>query len=76
MWCPKFGGEDIMGRWTNEKQWSYEEIQVYIATMHKHLLNRKNHAYYDMYVLSLWLLFNVADSLTRSSNVVYGRKPR
>jgi len=43
----------IMGRWTNEKQWSYEEIQVYIAKMRKQLLNRRNHAYYDMYVLSL-----------------------
>jgi hypothetical protein len=43
----------MMGRWTDEKQWSYEEIQVHIMTMRKHILNRKNHAYYDMYVLSL-----------------------
>jgi hypothetical protein len=42
-----------MGRWINDKQWSYEEIQVHIATMRNNLLNRRNHAYYDMYVLSL-----------------------
>jgi hypothetical protein len=42
-----------MGQWTDKKQWSYEEIQLYIATMRKEILNRKNHAYYDMYVLSL-----------------------
>ena len=42
-----------MRRWTNEKQWSYEEIQVYIAKMRSQLLNRKNHAYYDMYGPSL-----------------------
>jgi hypothetical protein len=64
-----------MGRWTNDKQWSYEEIQVHIATMRNHLLNRKNHAYYDMYVLSLTLSLYAADSLTRSRSVVYGRKP-
>ena len=68
--------EDVlMGRWTDEKQWSYEEIQAHIMTMRKHILNRKNHAYYDMYVLPLHLLLNVVDSLTWSSNVVYGRKP-
>jgi hypothetical protein len=51
---PKFWREHvIMGRWTDEKQWSYEEIQVHIATMRNQLLNRRNHAYYDMYVLSL-----------------------
>jgi hypothetical protein len=50
----KVWGEDvIMGGWTDEKQWSYEEIQVHIATMRKQILDRKNHAYYDMYVLSL-----------------------
>lgn len=43
----------VMGRRTDEKQWSYEEIQVHIMTMRKNILNRKNHAYYDMYVLSL-----------------------
>jgi hypothetical protein len=46
--------EDVMtGRGTDEKQWSYEEIQAHIMTMRKQILNRKNHAYYDMYVLSL-----------------------
>lgn len=65
----------IMGRSTDEKQWSYEEIQLYIATMRKAILNRKNHAYYDMYVLSLRILPHVAESLMQSSNVVYGRKP-
>ncbi|RYO55623.1 hypothetical protein AA0113_g8709 [Alternaria arborescens] len=34
-------------------KWSYEEIQVHIATMRNHLLNRRNHAYYDMYILPL-----------------------
>ncbi|RYN65472.1 hypothetical protein AA0117_g12136 [Alternaria alternata] len=34
-------------------KWSYEEIQVHIATMRNNLLNRRNHAYYDMHVLSL-----------------------
>ncbi|CZR58303.1 related to methyltransferase [Phialocephala subalpina] len=44
--------EDVMtGRWTDEKQWSYEEIQAHIATMRKQILNRKNHAYYDINVV-------------------------
>ncbi|KAH8648895.1 methyltransferase family protein [Tricladium varicosporioides] len=32
-------------------KWSYEEIQVHIMTMRKHILNRKNHAYYDINVV-------------------------
>jgi hypothetical protein len=43
----------MMGLWTNERQWSYEEIQAHIMTMSKQILNRNNHAYYNMYVASL-----------------------
>ena len=68
--------------WADEKQWSYEEIQVHIMTMRKELLKKKNHAYYDMYAQSCPtmscpsnLLLLVINSLTRNSSVVYGRKP-
>lgn len=32
-------------------KWSYEEIQAHIMTMRKQILNRKNHAYYDINVV-------------------------